>query len=101
MHKLFTFNIDEVGHGAPSSQTRETATDGEHQPQIATDNTLMQKRKSELSQKSLVAKYMALDPNVHDAFEERAAILQFDAGLSCAEAERQAFIEVMQAFRDD
>ncbi|WP_299680589.1 hypothetical protein [uncultured Roseobacter sp.] len=52
-----------------------------------------------LSQKSLVAKFMALDPIANDAFEERAAMLQFDAGMSREEAEREAFIQVMAAYR--
>ncbi|MCK8786743.1 hypothetical protein M0638_20435 [Roseomonas sp. NAR14] len=36
-----------------------------------------------------------LQADLRDAFEERAAILEFDAGLPRAEAERLAWVEVM------
>ena len=52
------------------------------------------------SQMSLVARYMALHPIARDAFEERAAILEHDAGLSRQDAEAEAFRLVMQAFRN-
>ncbi|EAR50309.1 hypothetical protein OG2516_07178 [Oceanicola granulosus HTCC2516] len=52
------------------------------------------------SQMSLVARYMALDDTARDAFEERAAILEHDAGLPRPAAETLAFREVMQAYRD-
>ncbi len=100
MYKLLTFDMDVTDNLALSPPRREAATNAGCQAQIATDNTLTQLRKSDLSQKSLVAEYMALDPVALDAFEERAAILQYNAGMSRAEAERQAFIQVMQAFRD-
>ncbi|MEL7213266.1 MAG: hypothetical protein AAGK92_11420 [Pseudomonadota bacterium] len=100
MYKLFTFDMDVADNRASSPPTLEPATNTGYQPQKTTDNTLTQLRKSDLSQKSLVAEYMALDPIALDAFTERAAILQYDAGISRAEAEREAFIHVMQAFRD-
>ena len=38
-----------------------------------------------------VARFVStLDPDAREFFEERAAILEFEAGLSRAEAERQA-----------
>lgn len=45
----------------------------------------------DLSEPSLIAQYMALDPNVQDAFLERAAILEFDADMPRAQAELEAF----------
>ncbi|MDW3223012.1 MAG: hypothetical protein R8G34_09040 [Paracoccaceae bacterium] len=65
-----------------------------------TPKPLAKIEKLKVSQMSLVAKFMALDPIARDAFEERAAILEYDAGLTRAEAERQAFILVMEAYGD-
>ncbi len=53
-----------------------------------------------MSPMSLVAKYMALDNIARELFEERAAILEYDAGLPRPEAEAEAFRMVMQAYRD-
>lgn len=49
---------------------------------------------------SLVARFMSLDPVARDAFEERAAILEFDSGFTREEVEAKAFQMVMQAFHD-
>lgn len=38
------------------------------------------------------------DEGVREAFEERAAILEFDAGLSRARAERLAFLEIIEIY---
>lgn len=54
-------------------------------------------RESRKSQESLVAKFMALDPIAYDRFNERAAILQYDVGMTRAEAERRAYRDVLQS----
>ena len=54
---------------------------------------------SQMSQMSLVAKYMATDPDIKYAFEERAAIIEHDAGLPRAEAETRAFRSIMTEIR--
>ena len=99
MYKLFTFSLDADALCPPSRPRGSSATNTETLRPVATDKPLVGIRNTALSQQSLVAKYMALDPVALDAFEERAAILQFDAGLSREDAERQAFIQVMEAFR--
>ena len=38
------------------------------------------------------------DEGVREAFEERAAILEFEAGLSKARAERLAFLETIETY---
>lgn len=38
------------------------------------------------------------DEGVREAFEERAAILEFEAGLSRARAERLAFLETIETY---
>lgn len=100
MHKLFTFKYDAKSASAPSQSRGASATNTDAKRTVATDKPLIGIKNTVLSQQSLVAKYMALDPVALDAFEERAAILQFDAGLSREEAERQAFFQVMDAFRE-
>lgn len=100
MYSLFTFQIDKDATCSSSMPKREDATNQENAASAATVKSLPKIRNSALSQKSLVAEYMALDPVIQDAFEERAAILQYEAGLSREEAERRAFIQVMEAFRD-
>ncbi|MEP1613532.1 MAG: hypothetical protein ABJL72_16635 [Roseobacter sp.] len=100
MYKLFTFNADAAAPCPPSSPPLRSATNAKDEPALATAKALTPNRNSTLSQMSLVAKFMALDPIALDAFEERAAILEYDAGLSRADAEREAFTQVMQAFRE-
>lgn len=50
---------------------------------------------------SLISSFMALDPVANDAFEERAAILEYVEGLPRAEAELLAFRRVMTAIGDE
>ncbi|MEP0960658.1 MAG: hypothetical protein ABJQ70_19100 [Roseobacter sp.] len=100
MYKLFTYTDETVAPASTTHSPPAIATRPKKSRLQMVCNPLPDMVKSNLSQKSLVAKYMALDPEARDAFEERAAILEYDAGLSRAEAERQAFIEVMDAYRD-
>ncbi len=101
MYKLFTFDAASSTTCPPSPSPPQSATSTKNETSRATSKALTKIRNSALSQKSLVAKFMALDPIALDAFEERAAILEFDAGLSRADAEREAFFQVIQAFRED
>lgn len=100
MYKLFTYT-DETVAAAPTTPAPTTvATTPEELGMQTAPKPLARIEKPKVSQVSLVAKFMALDPIARDVFEERAAILEYDAGLSRAEAERQAFIQVMDAYRD-
>lgn len=101
MSKLFTFDAGSAGTRLPSPSLQRSATDIKDEASGATFKALIKNRNSALSQKSLVAKFMALDPIAHELFEERAAIQEYDAGLSRADAEREAFIQVMQTFRGE
>ena len=38
------------------------------------------------------------DEGIQEAFEERAAILEFEAGLSRVRAERLAFLEIIEKY---
>ncbi|MEJ5218070.1 hypothetical protein WG622_07440 [Cognatishimia sp. D5M38] len=53
-----------------------------------------------MSQKSLVARSMAQDPEVHSVFQEMVATLVREAGMNNEQAESQAFVQVMDAFRN-
>ncbi|WP_227268735.1 hypothetical protein [Roseobacter weihaiensis] len=99
MYKLFTYNVATDAPCPPSQPSQEPATKSPATSPHATANPLQNRANSNLSQKSLVAKFMALDSIARDAFEERAAILQFDAGMSRDEAEREALIQVMATYR--
>lgn len=105
MLDLFTFEEEQarkIDHqtdacpGAPGlSHTvqRMPSAPGRNHDQMSTSK----QQESRKSQESLVAKFMALDPIAHDRFNERAAILEYDAGMTRAEAERKAYRDVMQA----
>lgn len=54
---------------------------------------------SHITKPTLIGKYMALDPLVREVFQERAAILEYDAGFSRDEAERRALRMVMDRIR--
>ena len=56
-------------------------------------------RVSQLSRKSLVAKFMALDELARDAFEERAAILEIEGGLPRDKAEAKALAMIIKAYQ--
>lgn len=101
MYELFTF--DPRSTARPSS-SRPVATRPPVEPERDVHNPLIRRekpRRSQRSQRSLVASYMALDPIARELFEERAAILEYEAGLARADAERQAFHMVMQRYRPD
>lgn len=103
MYELFTFDLGSDIPAAPSPPPPPVATRGIGACTLPPQNTLISREKSgpsQVSQMSLVARYMALDPLALELFEERAAILEYDAGLSRSEAERRAFAFVMARYRD-
>lgn len=100
VYKLFTYTDETVAAASITPSHTTFATMPEKARMQTAPKPLSKIEKSKVSQMSLVAKFMALDPIARCAFEERAAILEYDAGLSRAEAERQAFILVMDAYRD-
>lgn len=103
MYELFTFDLGPDARPTTSQPFQPVATGCGDDSASETDNALIpiiKHRPSQMSQMSLVARYMALDPNARDIFEERAAILQFEAGFSRADAERRAFALVMERYRD-
>lgn len=112
MSELFQFDVheDDEDHeaagNAPSAQDPRAHTPRPKPSLIAKlansnapPGSLLQQL-SPMSPMSLVAKYMALDDVARELFEERAAILEYDAGLPRPEAEAEAFRMVMQAYRD-
>ena len=52
-----------------------------------------------ISEPSLIARYMALDGTAQDAFQERAAILEYQNGMSRPQAELEAFRMVMHTIQ--
>lgn len=78
-------------------------TSAPSQPETERHSTVsnhMRRMVAKATQPSLIAKFMALDPIINDAFEERAAILEYDAGVPRAEAEFRAFREIMAKFKE-
>ncbi len=109
MRELFKFDVnacDPAPDCVPSPQPTRTAPSRSRASPLeelakcdAPHGSLLQQL-SRPSQMSLVARYLALEPMACDAFEERAAILEHDAGLSRQEAEAEAFRMVMEAYRN-
>lgn len=60
---------------------------------------LINKRKVQVSQKSLVARFMALDPDVNAAFEEMVGQFVHEYELTTEDAEARAFVQVMDHIR--
>ena len=54
----------------------------------------------EVSQKLLVARFMAQDPDVSAVFQEMVATLVWEVGMNNEQAESQAFVQIMDAFRN-
>jgi hypothetical protein len=109
MRELFSFDLDDRDPFPMTPPKPEAACEDGRRPPASPLNDLLNRKAepgtilhdlSQASQISLVARYMALHPIARDAFEERAAILEHDAGLSRQDAEAEAFRLVMQAFRD-
>lgn len=67
---------------------------------LKTHRALINIQKSKVSQKSLVARFMAQDPDVHAVFQELVARLVREAGMDNEQAEAQAFVQIMDAFRN-
>ena len=101
MSKLFKFELPHPDSSAIQNAEPKSGTAASH-ADLPDLTKLIQHvhQKKRLSQMSLVARFMSLDPVARDAFEERAAILEFDAGFTREEAEAKAFQMVMQAFHD-
>lgn len=99
MYELYTFDPEGDGKAVPSPP-RPVATRALEEHVGELPNPLMQSENRRRPQMSLVARYMALDPTARDLFEERAAVLEYDAGLPRPEAERRAFAMVVARYRD-
>ncbi|MEO1749775.1 MAG: hypothetical protein AAFR27_14390 [Pseudomonadota bacterium] len=52
-----------------------------------------------LAEPSLIARYTALDPIAKDAFQERAAILEYQDGMTRPQAELEALRMVMHTIQ--
>ncbi len=106
MSKLFSFDLDEdVLDPRVASVPGQTHNELNSPKPANTNSTIgfsayYQGPLQHRSQMSLVAKYMALDPVAFHAFEERAAILEFDQGFTKEEAEMEAFRRVMKEYQE-
>lgn len=106
MRELFKFDpdfdpaSDLVRPNRIEAHVHSTAPQSTLVQQLFPDDEVTRAFLSQVSQKSLVARFMDLDPIAKELFEERAAILQYEAGLSRPDAETTAFRLVMQAYRD-
>lgn len=67
-------------------------------PEPATNSPLLAVQLSQESQTSLVARFMSLHPIAKDAFEERAAILEYEGGFHRREAEAEAMRMTLALF---
>lgn len=67
---------------------------------LKTHRALINIQKSKVSQKSLVARFTAQDPDVHAVFQEMVATLVREAGMNNEQAEAQAVVQIMDAFRN-
>lgn len=83
----------------PASDTV-AATNVEFVAKLETHRALINRHKSKVSQKSLVARFTAQDPDVHAVFQEMVATLVREAGMNNEQAEAQAFVQIMDAFRN-
>ena len=106
MSKLFSFDLEEDVLDPRVASVPGQSHNELNSPEPAKTNSTagyVSRHQGQLqhrSQMSLVAKYMALDPVALHAFEERAAILEFDQGFTREVAEMEAFRRVMKEFQD-
>lgn|GEM_PF-5407983 len=116
MFDFFSFDLDEISldQGAEVGAPEESPAAPKQEPtanpvkslldevgdltELMLSNRRKRQQESQKSRESQVAKFMALDPVARDAFEERAAILEYEAGFSREEAELRAFQLVVHAF---
>lgn len=106
MYKRFQFDVVSAVQSLHSTPLK-SATKLTLVPGPATANGLKLHANPRLSPESpkspssLIAQFMALDPVALELFEERAAILEYDAGLPRDEAKRRAFAMVIAEFGEE
>ncbi|MEO1798634.1 MAG: hypothetical protein AAFR53_16760 [Pseudomonadota bacterium] len=83
---------------AVPAETLQTHPKGSLLAALKDDDAPLGSLMSHMSRPSLVAQFMSLDPIAKEAFEERAAILEYESGLSRPKAEAKAMRMVCQAF---